>query len=98
MLLAGRCQAGGESQEPYSVHFSVMDGHGNAVSFTYTLNGDFGAYLVPAGSGVVLNNSLSDFNNKVKPGLNSRKLYEAMGHKIVEFKGLFGPAMCSCFF
>lgn len=33
-----------------------------------TLNGDFGAYLVPAGSGVVLNNSLSDFDNKVKPG------------------------------
>ena len=32
------------------------------------LNGDFGAYLVPAGSGVVLNNSLSDFNNRVKPG------------------------------
>ncbi len=167
----------GEKME--TTHFSVVDGHGNAVSITYTLNGDFGAYLVPAGSGVVLNNSLSDFNNKVKPGgfgranlpapgkrplssmtptiiakngkphwvigspggqtiistnvqvivnlidfgmiiaeavaaprifhgwmpdetlfqkgvttLDSRKLYEAMGHKIVEFKGLFGPAMC----
>jgi len=56
----------GEKME--TTHFSVVDGHGNAVSITYTLNGDFGAYLVPAGSGVVLNNSLSDFNNKVKPG------------------------------
>jgi gamma-glutamyltranspeptidase/glutathione hydrolase len=28
--------------------------------------------------------------------LDSRKLYEAMGHKVVEFKGLFGPAMCIC--
>jgi len=169
----------GEKME--TTHFSVVDGHGNAVSITYTLNGDFGAYLVPAGSGVVLNNSLSDFNSTVKPGgfgranlpapgkrplssmtptiiakngkpywvigspggqtiistnvqvtvnlidfgmniaeavaaprifhgwmpdetlfqkgvttLDSRKLYEAMGHKIVEFKGLFGPAMCIC--
>jgi gamma-glutamyltranspeptidase/glutathione hydrolase len=25
--------------------------------------------------------------------LDSRRLYEAMGHKIVDFKGLFGPAM-----
>ena len=28
--------------------------------------------------------------------LDSLKLYEAMGHKIVEFKGLFGPAMGIC--
>ena len=34
------------------------------------LNGDFGAYLVPvpAGNGVVLNNSLPNFSNRVKPG------------------------------
>jgi len=30
--------------------------------------------------------------------LDSRKLYEAMGHKIVEFKGLFGPAMVICIY
>jgi len=28
--------------------------------------------------------------------LDSRKLYEAIGHKIVVFKGLFGPAMGIC--
>lgn len=56
----------GEKQQ--TTHFSVVDGQGNAVSVTYTLNGDFGAYLVPAGSGVVLNNSLPDFNNIVRPG------------------------------
>jgi gamma-glutamyltranspeptidase/glutathione hydrolase len=169
----------GEKME--TTHFSVVDSHGNAVSLTYTLNGDFGAYLVPAGTGVVLNNSLPDFINRVKPGgfgranlpaagkrplssmtptiiakngkphwvigspggqtiistnvqvtvnlidfgmnigeavaaprifhgwmpdetlfqkgvttLDSRKLYEAMGHKVVNFSGLFGPAMCIC--
>ena len=25
--------------------------------------------------------------------LDSRRLYEAMGHKVVDFRGLFGPAM-----
>lgn len=45
---------------------------------------------------MVLNNSLPDFSNKVKPGLDSRKLYKAMGYKIVEFKGFFGPAMGIC--
>ncbi len=167
----------GEKME--TTHFSVVDGYGNAVSVTYTLNGDFGAYLVPEGTGVVLNNSLPDFSNRVRPGgfgranlpapgkrplssmtptiiakngkphwvigspggqtiistnvqvmvnlvdfgmniaeavaaprifhgwmpdetlfqkgvttLDSRKLYEAMGHKVVDFKALFGPAMC----
>ena len=165
-------------EEPETTHISVVDGEGNAVSLTYTLNGDFGAYLVPAGTGVVLNNSLPDFSNRVRPGgfgqanlpapgkrplssmtptiiakngkaywvigspggptiistnvqvtvnlidfgmniaeavaapriyhgwmpdetsfqkgattMDSRRLYEAMGHKIVDFSGLFGPAM-----
>ncbi|MCI0500105.1 MAG: gamma-glutamyltransferase, partial [Planctomycetales bacterium] len=40
-----------------TTHFSVVDSQGNAVSVTYTLNGDFGSYLVPEGSGVILNNS-----------------------------------------
>ncbi len=46
-----------------------------------TLNGDFGAYLVPAGSGVVLNNSLSDFNSKVKPGGFGRASLPAPGKR-----------------
>ncbi|UCF06383.1 MAG: gamma-glutamyltransferase [bacterium] len=39
-----------------TTHFSVVDSGGNAVSITYTLNGDFGAYLVAEGTGIVLNN------------------------------------------
>lgn len=167
---------GGEKRQ--TTHFSVVDAEGNAVSLTYTLNGDFGAYLVPEGTGVVLNNSLPDFDNRIGPGgsgqvnliepgkrplssmtptivakdgkpvwvlgspggktiistnvqiilnlidfkmnvaeavsapriyhgwmpdetlfqrwvttLDSRRLYEAMGHKVVDFTALFGPAM-----
>jgi gamma-glutamyltranspeptidase/glutathione hydrolase len=167
---------GGEKRQ--TTHFSVVDNEGNAVSLTYTLNGDFGAYLVPEGSGVVLNNSLPDFDNRIGPGgagranliepgkrplssmtptviardgkpvwvigspggmtiistnvqialnlidfemnvaeaaaapriyhgwlpdqtlfqkrvttLDSRRLYEALGHKVVDFPALFGPAM-----
>ncbi len=54
-----------ESKE--TTHFSVIDQDGMAVSVTYSLNGDFGAYLVPEGTGVVLNNTMGDFN--FAPGL-----------------------------
>jgi gamma-glutamyltranspeptidase/glutathione hydrolase len=45
-----------------TTHFSIVDAQGNAVSLTYSLNGDFGAYLVPEGSGFPLNNVMGDFN------------------------------------
>ena len=70
-----------QSEKMETTRFSVVDGHGNAVSITYTLNRDFGAYLVPAGSGVVLNNSLSDFSNKVKPGGFGRANLPAPGKR-----------------
>ncbi len=56
----------GENNE--TTHISVVDSEGNAVSLTYTLNGDFGAYLVPEGTGIVLNNSMPDFNFIVREG------------------------------
>jgi gamma-glutamyltranspeptidase/glutathione hydrolase len=51
-----------------TTHFSVDDLEGNAVSVTYTLNGDFGAYLVAEGTGIVLNNSMPDFNSTIREG------------------------------
>jgi len=57
-----------ESHE--TTHFSVVDGEGNAVSVTYTLNGDFGCEIVAEGTGMVLNNSMADFN--VLPGLTDK--------------------------
>jgi gamma-glutamyltranspeptidase / glutathione hydrolase len=44
-----------------TTHYSVVDGQGNAVSNTYTLNFSYGVGLVADGTGVLLNNELDDF-------------------------------------
>jgi gamma-glutamyltranspeptidase/glutathione hydrolase len=49
-----------------TTHYSVVDGEGNAVAVTYTLNGSFGANVVPPGTGFFLNNEMDDF--AAKPG------------------------------
>ena len=48
-----------------TTHFSVLDGEGNAVSLTYTLNWEFGSGVVVAGAGYLLNNEMDDFSAKV---------------------------------
>jgi gamma-glutamyltranspeptidase/glutathione hydrolase len=55
---------GRESEQ--TTHFSVVDGQGNAVSNTTTLNLGFGAKFVVPGVAVLLNNEMDDFS--VKPG------------------------------
>ena len=57
---------GSGGEKPQTTHYSVVDGEGNAVSVTYTLNGNFGASVVAPGTGVLLNNEMDDF--AVKPG------------------------------
>src|SRR3984957_10225858 len=52
-----------------TTHFSVVDGLGNAVSNTYTLNFSYGVGLVAEGTGVLLNNELDDFT--VAPGASN---------------------------
>jgi gamma-glutamyltranspeptidase/glutathione hydrolase len=49
-----------------TTHYSVVDGGGNAVAVTYTLNGNFGAAVVAPGTGFLLNDEMDDFT--VKPG------------------------------
>jgi len=44
-----------------TTHFSVVDGEGNAVANTYTLNFPYGVGMVAEGTGVMLNNELDDF-------------------------------------
>src|SRR3546814_4672580 len=44
-----------------------MDGHGNVVANTYTLNFSFGSGVVAAGTGILLNNEMGDFS--AKPGV-----------------------------
>jgi gamma-glutamyltranspeptidase/glutathione hydrolase len=48
-----------------TTHYSIVDKDGNAVSVTYTLNDWFGAKVLAAGTGVMLNDEMDDFTSKV---------------------------------
>jgi gamma-glutamyltranspeptidase/glutathione hydrolase len=49
-----------------TTHFSVVDEEGNIVTNTYTLSGYYGSQVIPAGTGVLLNNHMSVFNHNPK--------------------------------
>ena len=46
-------------KEQHTTHFVVADGDGNIVTATQTLGGGFGSRIMPEGTGIWLNNSLS---------------------------------------
>lgn len=48
-----------------TTHYSIADKDGNAVSVTYTLNDWFGAKVMAAKTGVLLNDEMDDFTAKV---------------------------------
>ncbi|WP_233802438.1 gamma-glutamyltransferase [Paraburkholderia sp. HP33-1] len=50
-----------QTEKAQTTHFSVVDKWGNAVSNTYTLNGDFGSGVVADGGGFLLNDAMDDF-------------------------------------
>ena len=56
--------AGEKSQ---TTHYSIVDGEGNAVAVTYTINGGFGAGVIAPGTGFFLNDEMDDFT--IKPGV-----------------------------
>ena len=47
-----------------TTHFSILDGDGNAIALTYTLNWSFGNGVVVEGAGFLLNNEMDDFAAK----------------------------------
>jgi gamma-glutamyltranspeptidase/glutathione hydrolase len=64
-----------------TTHFSVVDGAGNAVSNTTTLNFSYGLGLVAEGTGVLLNNEMDDFS--AKPGaLNAYGLVGSVANAV----------------
>ncbi|MDD9941579.1 MAG: gamma-glutamyltransferase [Myxococcales bacterium] len=83
-----------------TTHYSVVDGEGNAVSNTYTLNTSFGSKVMVAGTGMLLNNEMDDFaakpgepnvygliqgaNNRIAPG---KRMLSSMTPTIVEKDG-----------
>ena len=57
----------GLAESMHTTHFSILDGKGNAVANTYTLNDWFGTGVVVEGAGFLLNNEMDDFS--IKPGV-----------------------------
>ncbi len=62
-------------ESPDTVHYSIVDGYGNAVANTTTLNWTFGSGSVVEGAGFLLNDEMDDFS--VKPGVPN--LYGVIG-------------------
>jgi gamma-glutamyltranspeptidase/glutathione hydrolase len=55
----------GKAEGENTTHFSIVDGEGNCVSNTFTLNTGYGARVVAEGTGFLLNNEMDDFTSKV---------------------------------
>ena len=68
-----------------TTHYSIVDRQGNAVSVTYTINDWFGARVMPAGTGILLNDEMDDFS--AKPGApNMFGLVEGLNNAIAPGK------------
>jgi gamma-glutamyltranspeptidase/glutathione hydrolase len=77
----GEFAPGDGAESPGTSHLSIVDGEGNAVSFTTTIENGFGAQMMAGG--FLLNNQLTDFSfvpaidgkpvaNRVEPGKRPR--------------------------
>lgn len=51
-------------ESPETTHYTVIDGEGNVVSNTYTLNNGFGSGATATGTGILLNDEMDDFTSK----------------------------------
>jgi gamma-glutamyltranspeptidase/glutathione hydrolase len=55
------CQLPAEESKPHTTHFSIIDGKGNAIAVTYTINDFFGIKRIAKDTGFLLNDELDDF-------------------------------------
>lgn len=60
-----------------TTHFSIADEEGNMVASTQTINGWFGSGVIAQGTGIILNNEMDDFAQKV----GAQNLFGAVGGK-----------------
>jgi len=64
---ASHPQPAGVHEGPHTTHYSVVDGDGNAVAVTTTINDWFGSRVTAEGLGFLLNDEMDDFS--AKPGV-----------------------------
>lgn len=60
-----------------TTHFTIADKDGNLVASTQTINGWFGSGTIARGTGIILNNEMDDFAQKV----GAQNLFGAVGGK-----------------
>jgi gamma-glutamyltranspeptidase/glutathione hydrolase len=71
----------GAGEGDHTTHYSVVDGHGNAVAVTYTINSLFGIGQIAGDTGFFLNNEMDDFT--AKPGVaNGAGLVQGEANRI----------------
>lgn len=85
----------------HTTHVSVVDGDGNAVSVTCTVEFLFGSAVVAPGAGFILNNQLTDFSapgtaNEPEPGKRPRSsttqlIIARRGRPVAVLGGAGGP-------
>ncbi|MBC3971397.1 gamma-glutamyltransferase [Xanthomonas translucens] len=63
-------------EDDETTHFSIIDGEGNRVGATQTVNLLFGSGLIPKGTGMLLNDEMDDF--ALKPG--TPNVFGVMGY------------------
>ena len=81
--IGGGKPAGYESAE--TTHFTIVDGQGNVVTNTYTLNDTFGSGVTVKGAGFLLNDEMDDFTSK--PGVpNDYQLIQGEANAIAPRK------------
>jgi gamma-glutamyltranspeptidase/glutathione hydrolase len=76
---------GASAEGKHTTHFSVVDGQGNAVALTTTINNGFGSASTVGGAGFLLNDEMDDFT--AQPGVpNSAGLVQGEMNAIVPGK------------
>jgi gamma-glutamyltranspeptidase/glutathione hydrolase len=98
---AGQTSSTGENTEGSTTHLSVIDGSGNAVALTCTIEQPFGSAVVAPGTGFLLNNELTDFSeagtaNEPEPGKRPRSsisptMVVRAGQSVLVVGGAGGP-------
>lgn len=74
---AGHVPGGDDGPQASTTHVSVIDAEGGAVAVTCTIEQEFGSAVVAPGTGILLNNELTDFGpagtaNEPAPGKRPR--------------------------